>query len=100
MRADQIIIEPVLTEKTNDLRGSDVKKYVFKVHASANKSLVRQSVIELFNVKPTNCHIINVKSKPKSQRTKSGVTTGRKSPWKKAIVTLKKGDTITAFEGV
>jgi len=100
MRADQVIIQPVLTEKTNDLRGTTVKKYVFKVHPSANKSQVRQAVMELFSVKPENCHIINVKSKPKSQRTKAGMNVGKKSPWKKAIVTLKKGDSISVFEGV
>lgn len=100
MRADQILIEPVLTEKTNAMREMDVKKYVFKVDPSANKSQVMQAVVEKFNVKPEGCHIVTVKAKPVSRRTKSGIVHGERSPWKKAIVTLKKGDSISIFDGV
>lgn len=100
MRADQILIEPVLTEKTNAMREMNPKKYVFRVDSAANKSQVRQAVIEKFNVKPEDCNIVTVKAKPKNRRTKSGFQNGKKSPWKKAVVTLKKGDSINIFDGV
>lgn len=102
MRADQVIIEPVLTEKTNSLRGGEnqVNKYTFKVDPASNKVQIMQAVGDLFKVKPVKCHIVNVKSKPRSSRTKSGIRAGKTTPWKKAIVTLTKGEKIDAIEGV
>lgn len=100
MRADQILIEPVLSEKSNAMREGAQKRYVFRVHFNANKSQIEQAVIEKFNVKPEACNVITMKAKPKSRRTKSGFQTGKTSPWKKAIVTLKKGDSINIFDGV
>ncbi len=99
MRADQIIIEPVLTEKTNAMREGDSKKYVFKVHPAANKTMIMQAVNQLFSVKPVSCNVLNVKKKPRTSRTKSGQKKGFTTPWKKAIVTLKSGDKIAAVEG-
>jgi len=100
VRADQIIIQPVLTEKTNKLRELGKKKYTFKVSTAANKIQIMQAVFELFKVRPVSCNVINVKSKPKMTRTKGGQGMGRTTPWKKAIVTLKAGDKIEAFESV
>ncbi len=102
MRADQIIIEPVLTEKANMMKEDGLSKYTFKVHPSVNKLQVMSAVSELFNVKPVGCNIVNMKSKPKSSRTRSGIVAGKSSSWKKAIVTLAKGDKIDAIavEGV
>lgn len=100
MRADQIIIEPVLTEKTNIMRENEQKKYTFKIDPRANKVQVMQAVEELFSVKPMKCNIVSVKGKPKQTRTRSGVRRGSTTPWKKAIVTLAAGDSISAIEGV
>lgn len=100
MRADQIILEPVLTEKSNEAREGEEKKYTFKVSPRANKIQVMRAVEELFSVKALSCNIVNVKGKPKFTRTKSGVRAGSTTPWKKAIVTVAKGDSISAIEGV
>lgn len=94
MRADAVIIEPVMSEKTTVLR--EQGKYVFRVDSRANKVQVMQAVQELFGVKPVSCNIVTVKRKPKRQRVAKGYT----SAWKKAIVSLGKGDTIGIFEGV
>ncbi|MDR1894058.1 MAG: 50S ribosomal protein L23 [Spirochaetales bacterium] len=99
MDVNQIIIEPVLTEKTNLMREGDVKKYVFRVNGRANKPDVIQAVKAAFSVNPTACRIITVKSKPRVSRTKVGTVQGRTGAWKKAIVTLKKGEKIEIFEG-
>lgn len=104
MDVRDIIIEPVLTEKSNILREGDVKTYVFKVAKKANKIMVMYAVRTLFGVLPTQCRIINVCGKRCNNRAISknsfrrGV--GRTSSWKKALVTLKKGQHIDAFEGV
>lgn len=100
MRADQIIIEPVLTEKSNGMREGEDKKYVFRVNARANKIQVMSAVEELFKVRPVGCNVMSVKAKPKTTRTKSGARKGSTTPWKKAIVTLAAGDKIDQIEGV
>ena len=99
MDADTIILEPVLTEKTNVMRDSDTRKYAFKVHPKANKMQIMKAVHSLFTVNPVNCRVMNVKPKPRSARTKSGFRMGHTATWKKAIVTLPKGERIDVFEG-
>ncbi|MGP1495859.1 MAG: 50S ribosomal protein L23 [Treponema sp.] len=89
-----ILIEPVVTEKANELR--DQNKYVFIVHPSATKTEIKEAVSKLFNVEVVNCRTINVMGKMKRLRGKQG----RTSSYKKAIVRLASGQTIQAFEGV
>jgi large subunit ribosomal protein L23 len=93
MRADQIIIEPIITEKTTAQR--EAGKYAFVVDKRANKIQVVNAVKELFDVNPLSCTVMNVKGKPKRQRSVMGLT----SSWKKAVITLPKGETIQVFEG-
>ena len=93
MDADKVILEPLLTEKTNHMRESH--QYAFRVDPRANKLQIRAAVEELFEVHPTRCTIINVKPKPKRVRYKKGYT----ASWKKAVVTLPPGETIGIFEG-
>ncbi|MDC7228163.1 MAG: 50S ribosomal protein L23 [Spirochaetales bacterium] len=99
MEAMEVLIEPVLTEKTNEMRDGETRKYVFKVDPRANKIQIMGAVKELFNVQPVACNIVNVKSKPRMSRTKSGMRYGKTTPWKKAIITLKAGDKIDTVEG-
>jgi len=104
MNSNEIVIEPVLTEKTNLQREGKVKTYVFKVNRKANKLMVMQAVGDLFKVRPMNCRIMNVRGKACNNRAISRTTfrrgRGRRSAWKKAIVTLRKNQAIEAFEGV
>jgi large subunit ribosomal protein L23 len=100
MEADSIILEPVLTEKTNSMRENDTNKYVFKVDPRSNKLQIMKAVHELFSVNPVNCRIINVKQKPRMARTRSGFRRGNTATWKKAVITLPKGEKIDIFEGV
>ena len=99
MDADKIILEPVLTEKTNVMREGDEKKYAFKVHPKANKLQIMKALHTLFSVNPVSCRVMNVKPKPRSARTRSGFRVGFTGSWKKAIVTLPKGERIDVFEG-
>ena len=100
MRADQVIIEPVLSEKSNIAREAECKKYTFKVDPRANKFEIMAAVKEIFKVNPTSCNVMNMAGKPKFSRGKGGYIKGYTSSWKKAIVTLSKGEAIDAIEGV
>jgi large subunit ribosomal protein L23 len=91
---DQILIEPVLSEKANVLR--EEGKYVFKVDPRATKVQIKEAVRRLFNVHPIACTVMVVGGKPKRQRNRAGYT----ATWKKAIVRLKKDEKISVFEGV
>jgi len=94
MILEDILIEPVLTEKATMLR--EEGKYVFKVHPDANKMEIKEAVSKLFGVTVVKCTVMNVFGKMKRVRTRPG----RTSSWKKAIVRLAPGETIKVFEGV
>ncbi|PIE98395.1 MAG: 50S ribosomal protein L23 [Treponema sp.] len=89
-----IILAPVVTEKTTELRDQD--KYVFKVDKRATKIQIKEAVRRLFNVKVVGCTVINVRGKSRRMRYKAGMTPS----WKKATVRLAQGETIKIFEGV
>ncbi len=94
MMYEDVLIEPVLSEKATELR--EEGKYVFKVDPAADKIQVKEAVGRLFNVKVVGCTILNVDGKKKRVRYRTGKT----SSWKKAIVKLAPGETIKVFEGV
>ena len=84
-----IIIAPIITEKTAGMEADG--KYAFKVLNKENKTEVKQAIEKKFNVKVMAVNITN--SHPKKKRV--GKYTGMTSKYKKAVVTLKKGDTIS-----
>jgi large subunit ribosomal protein L23 len=92
MEASQIIIRPVVSEKSFVL--AEAGKYTFRVHEKAHKTQIRQAVEILFDVKVTGVRTISVKSKPKRR----GIYKGRTRMWKKAIVQVREGDTIPIFQ--
>lgn len=99
MDPDKIILAPVLTEKTNVMRDGEEKAYAFRVHPKANKLQIMKAIHTLFSVNPVKCRVMNVKPKPRSARTRSGFRVGYTASWKKAIVTLPRGERIEVFEG-
>ncbi len=82
MRPEDIIIKPIITEKSND--GLQAGKYTFKVNKKATKVDIARAVEKLFDVKVLNVNTITVKGKEK----RVGVHVGKTSDWKKAIVTI------------
>ncbi len=93
--AQDIIIKPVVTEKSMD--GLQSGKYTFKVARSANKIEIAHACEELFGVKVKKVNTISVRGRAK----RVGVHAGYKSDWKKAIVTLAEGSkTIEFFDGM
>ena len=93
MDASQVIIRPVVSEKSYVLATAD--KYTFRVHPDAHKTQIKQAVEQLFDVNVIEVRTISVKSKPKRR----GYNKGAKPGWKKAIVQLREGDKIEIFEG-
>lgn len=95
MDASQVIIRPVVSEKSYVLAAND--KYTFRVHPDAHKTQIRQAIEELFDdVKVVEVRTMSVKSKPKRR----GIHNGRTRAWKKAIVQVREGDTIPIFQGL
>lgn len=84
-----IILAPIITEKTAGMEAES--KYAFKVAISSNKVQIKQAIEKKFNVKVKSVNIIN--SHPKQKRV--GRYTGMTNKYKKAIVTLEKGNTIS-----
>ena len=88
------IISPVITEKSTNL--SEQNKIVFKINRNANKKNVKKSIEKIFKVNVIKVNIINKKTKTKLTRGRKVKVTG----YKKAIITLKKGQTIDLTTGV
>jgi large subunit ribosomal protein L23 len=93
-----IIFRPIVTEKISALQEKGL--YAFEVDPNANKIDIARAVEKKFSVIVTNVRTMNYKGKTKSQMTRRGKFTGKKSHFKKAIVTLKEGQKIDLFENV
>ena len=99
MKKDQeILVKPILTEKILKLQEAH-GKYAFVVNKNANKVEIKLAVQKKFDVTVDNVQTVNVKGKSKKMNTRRGITRGKRSDWKKAIVTLRSGDSIDFFEG-
>lgn len=93
MDARQIVIRPVVSEKSYAMIGDN--RYTFEVAKSASKPQIADAVQEIFGVTVTKVNTMNVSGKPRRLR----YNTGHTRSWKKAVVTLKEGDTIEFFQG-
>jgi len=92
MNSNDVIIKPVISEKSTSLM--EQNKYVFRVSMRANKPMVRQAIKELFGKTAEKINIVRVRGKKRRVRYQ----TGKKSAWKKAVVTLQPGEKIEIFE--
>ena len=88
------IRQPIITEKATIL--SELNKTVFKVHSGANKNSIKKNIEKLFKVNDVKVNIINTKTKKKLKQGKLST----KSGYKKAIITLKKGQSIDLTTGI
>ena len=90
-----IIIRPVVTEKTN-IQKEAANQVTFEVDRKANRLEVRRAIERIVNVRVTNVRTMQVRGKFKRR----GRVLGKRRDWKKAIVTLRPGERIEFFEGV
>ena len=93
MDAREIIIRPIITEKSYS--SIEHNRYTFEVAKTASKPQIADAVTAIFGVTVTNVNTMNVTGKPRRVR----VAKGKTRDWKKAVVTLKEGDSIEFFQG-
>jgi len=93
----QVLKRPILTEKMLKLQ-EEKRKYAFQINSRSTKIEVKKAVQEKFDVTVENVNIMVVKGKSKNLNTRRGLTRGSRPDWKKAIVTLREGDSIDFFE--
>jgi large subunit ribosomal protein L23 len=90
-----ILRKPLITEKSNQMKES-LNQIAFEVDKRANKIEIKKAVMKHFNV-----HVLKVRTfMVLGKKKRVGKTLGKKSDWKKAVVTLKEGERIDFFEGV
>lgn len=92
------LLQPWLTEKSTRLTEQE-GQYAFKVKAAANKTDIKKAVEEKFGVEVQSIRTANCLGKSKRQYTRKGLIAGKKNDWKKAVITLKKGQAIDYYSG-
>lgn len=93
-----VLRRPIITEKSN-YQTTQLNQVVFEVSTDATKAMVKESIESVFDVTVTRVNIINVPAK-RSRRPQNRRVSVRRIGYKKAIITLKEGDSIDIMEGV
>lgn len=93
-----IIKRPILTEKTQDLQKKG--KYVFEVALKSNKVEIAKEIKRMYGVDATSVNTLRQFGKKKSRSTKTKVTSGITSTFKKAIITVASGEVIDFYQGI
>jgi large subunit ribosomal protein L23 len=91
----QVLIRPIITEKSS-YQSDNLHRYTFEVDVRANKHVIKRAVEQAFNVDVVAVNVMRVRGKQR----RWGRIVGRTKDWKKAVVTLRPGQTIQFFEGV
>jgi large subunit ribosomal protein L23 len=94
-----ILIKPIVTEKMTS-QGEALNRYGFMVDKTANKIEIKKAVEDLYGVSVLAVNTIRTATKHKSRFTKGGVVSGKKSSYKKAIITVAKGETIDFYSNI
>ncbi len=94
-----VLVKPILTEKADSL-SEKLNQYTFIVDRKVNKLEVKKAVEEMYNVAVDAVNTTVIPGKVKNRNTKTGVVRGRKAAYKKAIVTLAKGEEIDLFGNI
>ncbi|MBQ3845104.1 MAG: 50S ribosomal protein L23 [Bacteroidales bacterium] len=94
-----IIKKPVITEKMTAI-SEKLNRYAFIVDVRANKLQIKKAVQDLYGVQVAAVNTMRYDGKLKSRYTKAGMIEGRRDAFKKAIVTLAKGETIDFFSNI
>ena len=94
-----IIVKPLVTEKMTAIT-EKLNRFGFIVRPEANKLEIKKEVEALYNVTVVEVNTMRYSGKNKSRYTRSGIINGRTNAFKKAIVTLKEGDTIDFYSNI
>lgn len=93
-KAYETLLRPLITEKASEI--SVLNKYVFAINPRMNKIDVKKAIRTIYKVDPVKVNILNFSGR----KVRYGKTRGKTKSWKKAVVTLRKGDSIEVYEGV
>jgi large subunit ribosomal protein L23 len=99
MKLTEILIKPILTEKAN-AQQDKLSRYAFKVNRRANKLEIKTAVEQFYGVNVVDVNTLVVPGKSKTRSTKSGIISGVKSGYKKALVTVAKGESIDLYASI
>ena len=94
-----VLIKPIVTEKMTNITDK-FNRFGFIVRPEANKLVIKKEIEALYNVTVVDVNTMNYSGKNKSRYTKAGFVKGRTAAFKKAIVTLKEGDTIDFYSNI
>lgn len=95
----EIIVKPIVTEKMN-AQGDSLNKYGFVVAKTANKIQIKKAVETMYGVTVASVNTIRYGGKSKSRYTKTGITRGKTSSFKKAVITLVEGEKIDFYSNI
>jgi large subunit ribosomal protein L23 len=99
MKVTEILIKPILTEKAN-AQQEKLRRYAFKVNRRANKLEIKTAIEQFYGVNVLEVNTLVVPGKNKTRSTKSGIISGVKSGYKKALVTVAEGETIDLYASI
>ncbi|TMI63423.1 MAG: 50S ribosomal protein L23 [Bacteroidetes bacterium] len=99
MKLSDVLIKPILSEKANSQQ-EKLRRYAFRVSKDANKLEIKKAVEGFYGVTVTNVNTVVVPGKNKTRYTKAGFIKGRKSSYKKALVTVAEGETIDLYANI
>jgi large subunit ribosomal protein L23 len=95
----EVIKRPIVTEKMTG-QADSLSRYGFVVDKAANKLQIKKAVEELYNVSVLSVNTLRYAGKIKSRNTKSGVQVGKTAATKRAVITLKKGESIDFYSNI
>ena len=95
-----IIIKPLVTEKMTNITDKQPNRYGFIVRPQADKLQIKKEIESLYNVNVVDVNTIRYNGKRSSRYTRAGLVQGKKNAFKKAIVTLKEGQTIDFYSNI
>ena len=94
-----VILKPIITEKMTQL-GEKLNRYGFKVDKRANKLQIKKAIKDIYGVEVADINTMVYRGKSKTRYSKSGFISGKSNNYKKAIVTLAKGETIDFYSNI
>ena len=94
-----VILKPIITEKMTQM-GEKLNRYGFKVDKRANKLQIRKAIKDIYGVEVADINTMLYRGKSKTRYSKSGFISGKSNNYKKAIVTLAKGETIDFYSNI
>ncbi|MDX1937738.1 MAG: 50S ribosomal protein L23 [Flavihumibacter sp.] len=99
MKLSEVLVKPILTEKAN-AQQEKLRRYAFRVSRKANKLEIKKAVEEFYGVTVVDVNTSVVPGKNKTRFTKAGYIQGKKSSYKKALITVAEGETIDLYAAI